>query len=83
MDNKVRLIFTHTKANPPINKWIRECKYLLNKNDRAKNIGSRIQVASKQPKNMKQLVGGIKRGEGGLESLHLMPAVASVRRGAR
>ena len=65
MDNKVRLIFTHTKANPPINKWIRECKYLLNKNDRAKDIGSRIQVASKQPKNMKQLVGGNKRGGGG------------------
>ena len=62
MDNKVRLILTHTHANPPINKWVRECKHLLNKNDRAKNIGKRIQVASRQPKNIKQLVGGSRKG---------------------
>ena len=30
MDNKVRLILTHTQANRPINKWVRECKHLLN-----------------------------------------------------
>ena len=24
VDDKVRLIFTHTKANPPFNKWVRE-----------------------------------------------------------
>ena len=28
-DNRVRLIFTHTHANPPIHKWVRECKHLL------------------------------------------------------
>ena len=58
VDNKVRLIFTHTKANPPINKWVRECKHLLKRNEKAKDIGRRIQVASKQPKNIKQLVAG-------------------------
>ena len=31
MENKVRLILTHTHANPPINKWVRECKHLLKK----------------------------------------------------
>ena len=64
-DDKVRLIITHTKANPPINKWVRECKHLLNRNERAKAIGNRIQVSSKQPKNLKQLIGGCKEGGGG------------------
>ena len=61
-DDKVRLIFTHSQANPPINKWVRESRYLLNKNDNAKHIGSRIQVAYKQPKNLQQLVGGCQKG---------------------
>ena len=65
VDDKVRLIFTHTKANPPFNKWVRECKHLLNKNDRAKDIGRRIQVATKQPKDIQQLVGGNRKGGGG------------------
>ena len=64
-DDKVRLIFTHSRANPPIHQWVREAKYLLKKNDKAKDIGRRIQVASKQPKNLQQLVGGHKKGSGG------------------
>ena len=66
-DNKVRLIFTHNRANPPIHKWVREEKHLLRRNDRAKDIGSRIQVASRQPKNLQQLVGGFRKGSGGTQ----------------
>ena len=78
VDDKVRLIFTHTKANPPFNKWVRECKYLLNKNDRAKDIGRRIQVATKQSKNIQQLVGGNRKGNTIL-SLRMQAASSVVR----
>ena len=54
--DKVRLIFTHSRASPPIHKWIRESKHLLRRNEKAKDIGKRIQVANKQPKNIQQLV---------------------------
>jgi hypothetical protein len=64
-DNKVRLIFTHNQANPPVNQWVREAKHLLRRNEKAKNIGSRIQVASRQPTNLQQLVGGCRKGSGG------------------
>ena len=42
-DDKVRLILTHTQANPPIHQWIRECKSVLLRNDKAKKIGKNIQ----------------------------------------
>ena len=48
-DNKVRLIFTHNKVNPPLQMWIRQCKKLLTRNDEAKALGDRIQIASRQP----------------------------------
>ena len=64
-DNKVRLVFTYSKANPPINQWVRKSRYLLRRNDKAKEIGNRIQVAYKQPKNLQQLVGGCKKVSGG------------------
>ena len=64
-DDKVRLIFTHSQANPPIHQWIRQSKHLLQRNDKAKTIGNRIQVASRQPKNLQQLVGGFRKGSGG------------------
>ena len=38
-------------------------KYLLGRNNRAKNIGNRIQVAMKQPKNLKSFVGGSKKSK--------------------
>ena len=60
--SKVRLIFTHSKANPPIHKWVRENKHLLRRNEKAKNIGQKIQVASRQPKNIQQIVRGSNGG---------------------
>ena len=51
-DDKVRLIFTHGAANPPIHMWIREGKKMLARNDQAKAMGDRIQICSKQPKNL-------------------------------
>jgi hypothetical protein len=64
-DKKVRLIFTHNQSNPPFHMWVRECKKLLAKNEKAKDVGSRIQLASKQPKNLQRLVGGYKGGSRG------------------
>ena len=61
-DNKVRLIFTHGAANPPIHSWIREGKKLLSRNEQAKSMGDRIQVCSKQPKNLLSIAGGVKDG---------------------
>ena len=63
--DKVRLMFTHTEANPPIHMWIRQSKKLLSRNDRAKEIGGRIQIGSRQPRNLQRIVGGCKGGEGG------------------
>ena len=65
-DQKVRLIFTHH--------WIRQSKKFLEKNEKAKDMGENIQIAYKQPKNIKQLVGGPSvggeggRGEGRVEN---------------
>ena len=63
--DKVRLMFTHSQTNPPVHMWIRQCKDLLAKNDKAKKIGDRIQIGSKQPRNLQRLVGGHKSGSGG------------------
>ena len=57
-DGKVRLIFTHNAKNPPIHKWIRESRKFLDRNQKAKEMGSNIQIAYKQPKNIKKMVGG-------------------------
>ena len=43
-DDKVRLIFTHNEGNPPLHKWLREAKSCLVKNERAKSLGSNIQI---------------------------------------
>ena len=64
-DNKVRLIFTYNEANPPIHKWLREAKKLLVRNDKAKQIGESIQITTKQPKNIQQIVRIRNRSEGG------------------
>ena len=68
-DDKVRLILTHTQANPPIHQWMRECKSVLIRNDRAKDIGKRMQIGYKQPKNLQQLVGGDRGGSGGRDKI--------------
>ena len=63
---KVRLIFTHNENNPPIHQWIRQSKKFLDRNEKAKVMGQNIQIAYRQPKNLKQLVGGSRNGgEGG------------------
>ena len=64
-DEKVRLIFTHTAANPPIHQWLREGKKHLAKNGRTKAIGQNIQIASKQPKNLQRIVSSSNFREGG------------------
>ena len=63
-DDKVRLIFTHTKVNPPVHVWMRECKKLLARNDEAKAIGFRIQISSRQTKNLMRIAAGYKDGQG-------------------
>ena len=64
-ENKVRLIFTYNQANPPINMWLRDCKRQLERNDLAKAIGRRMQVAHRQPKNLQKNVGGARVGRVG------------------
>ena len=64
-DDKVRFIFTHNQSNPPFHMWIRDCKKVLSRNDKAKDVGSRIQLTSRQPKNLQRLVGGDRGGSGG------------------
>ena len=53
---KCRLIFTYNQGNPPLHQWIREGKKLLVRNERAKTIGKDIQIAHKQPKNIRRVV---------------------------
>ena len=52
-DDKVRLIFTHGAANPPIHMWIREGKKMLARNDQAKAMGDRIQKNTNTKKEYK------------------------------
>ena len=55
---KVRLMFTHNEGNPPIHKWVRMCKPLLERSTVAKDIGSKIQICTKQPRNLQTILGG-------------------------
>ena len=55
-DGKTRLIFTYNAANPPLHMWLRECKKLLVKNEKAKQLGDNIQIGYKQPKNVQSIV---------------------------
>ena len=61
-DKKVRLIFTYNQNNPPIHKWIKQSRKYLDRNEKAKELGKNIQIAYKQPKNIKKLVGGPSTG---------------------
>ena len=64
-NEKVRLIFTHNSKNPPIHQWIRESRKFLDRNEKAKEMGKHIQIAYRQPKNIKKLIGGSKSGGDG------------------
>ena len=54
-DDKIRLIFTHNKGNPPIYSWLREAKKCLVRNEKAKALGKKIKIAFRQPKNLKKI----------------------------
>ena len=57
---KVRFMFTHNEANPPIHTWVRLCKPLLERSAAAKKIGQKIQICTKQPRNLQKILGGCK-----------------------
>ena len=59
-DGKIRLMFTHNISNPPIHQWVREGKGQLLRNEEAKKLGQRIQIGSKQHKNLQRIAGGFK-----------------------
>ena len=54
---------SHNSGNPPLQPWIRKAKMKL-KTPKAKDIGSKLQIVTKQPKNLTMLEGGVgsKRG---------------------
>ena len=43
-DEKVRMIFTYNRGNPPLKKLFREAKKCLIKDDRARNLGNNFQI---------------------------------------
>ena len=51
--------------NPPIHNWIREGRKYLDQNEKAKELGGKLQMAYKQPSTLKTLVGGPKNGTRG------------------
>ena len=54
--DKVRLIFTHNRGNPPLHMWLREAKQCLVKNEKAKLMGDKMKICFSQPKNLKRIV---------------------------
>jgi hypothetical protein len=62
-DDKVRGIFTHNAANPPLQKWIRVSKESLVKNDKAKALGDKIQIGWRQNKNLQRLTCGLRNAQ--------------------
>ena len=55
---------------------MRENKHLLRRNEKAKNIGQKIQVASRQPKNIQQIVRG---SNGGSQKSEIPPDAGCYR----
>jgi hypothetical protein len=53
-DDKIRLIFTRNEGNPPIHQWLRECKTLLKKNEKAKLVWRQIGDWSQTTKKSKE-----------------------------
>ena len=64
-DDKVRMITTYNEGNPPFHQWIREGKKLLERNEKAKEMGNRIQLSTRQPKNLRRMVSASNFVEGG------------------
>jgi hypothetical protein len=44
------------EGNPPLHKWIRECKKVLIRNEKSKKMGKEMNITFKQPKNIKRVV---------------------------
>ena len=65
-DNKIRLIFTYNRGNPPLHKWIRESRKFL-VSTKGKELGRNMQVTYKQPRNLRKIVTGCRKisSEGG------------------
>ena len=59
-DDKIRMIFTHNVQNPPIHKWLRMSKKFLN-TPKGKEMASRIQIVTRQPQNLKNIITGVKK----------------------
>ena len=55
-DEKVRLIFTYNRGNPPLHAWLRGAKKCLIKDERARDLGENFQICYKQPRNLKSMV---------------------------
>ena len=60
-DNKVRLIFTYNRGNPPLHAWLRGAKKCLVKDEKAKELGKQFQICYKQPRNLKSRVTHIRK----------------------
>ena len=60
-DEKVRLIFTYNRGNPPLHAWLRGARKLLVKDERARKLGQNIQICYKQPKNLKSRITHIRK----------------------
>ena len=58
-DNKVRCIFTFNEGNPPLHLWLRQAKKCLVKNEKAKELGEKMQITYRQPKNLKKITAGL------------------------
>ena len=60
------MIFIYNRGNPPLHKWIRDSKKFL-VSPKGRELGRNIQIAFKQPKNLRKIVTGYKPkgGEGG------------------
>ena len=58
---------------------MRETRKLLVRNEKANKLGDNIQIAFRQPKNLKNLVTGFPHGLGGREQPNKMPAVQNAR----
>ena len=54
--DKVRLIFTHNRGNPPLHMWMREAKQCLVKNEKAKLMGDKMPICYSQSKNVRRIV---------------------------
>ena len=68
-DDKVKCIFTFNGGNPPLHLWFRQAQKCLLKNEKAKEIGGKIQLAYRQPKNLKRIVAGLpSEGEGEVDT---------------